>query len=425
MKLSDSHIHQLAQEAIERCRLLGRLSEESGRLTRTFLSPPMREVHTALASWMGELGMEVRIDAVGNVTGQYAGQTPEAPLFLMGSHVDTVRDAGQYDGPLGVMLALALVKGLEGRRLPFAIEAIAFSEEEGVRYGVPFMGSKAVVGRFEVEFLKLKDDQGQTVEQAIRNFGLDPAWIAQAAYNPAQVKGYLEFHIEQGPVLEALGYPLGIVEAIVGGTRLEVAFRGKAGHAGTSPMHLRRDALAGAAEWMTLVEREAREEPGLVATVGMISALPGAANVIPGEVRMSLDVRHQYDDVRSLAVANLITRAQQVAQRRGLELGYLTQYEQASVPCSQDLNELLTLGVEAQGYPVHHLVSGAGHDAMIVAALCPSTMLFLRSPEGLSHHPDESVRPQDVEAALRVGLDFLQRLAESGQPKAESENRRL
>jgi allantoate deiminase len=190
-------------------------------------------------------------------------------------------------------------------------------------------------------------------------------------------------------------------------------------------MHLRRDALAGAAEWMTLVEREAREEPGLVATVGMISALPGAANVIPGEVRMSLDVRHQYDDVRSLAVANLITRAQQVAQRRGLELGYLTQYEQASVPCSQDLNELLTLGVEAQGYPVHHLVSGAGHDAMIVAALCPSTMLFLRSPEGLSHHPDESVRPQDVEAALRVGLDFLQRLAESGQPKAESENRRL
>ncbi len=413
MNLPNSRIHQLAQETIGRCMELARFSEESGRLTRTFLSPPMRDVHTALANWMGELGMEVRIDGVGNVVGRYSGQTPDAPLFLMGSHVDTVRDAGPYDGPLGVMLALALVKGLEGRRLPFAIEVIAFSEEEGVRYGVPFLGSKAVAGRFETVFLKLEDAQGQTLAEAIRGFGLDPAWIAQAAYNPAQVKGYLEFHIEQGPVLEALGYPLGIVEAIVGQTRLDVAFRGKAGHAGTSPMHLRRDALAGAAEWMTLVEREAREEPGLVATVGTISALPGAANVIPGEVRMSLDVRHQYDDVRSLAVANLITRAQQVAQRRGLELGYLTKYEQPAVPCDQHLNNLLALAVESQGYPVHHLVSGAGHDAMILSSLCPATMLFMRSPEGLSHHPDESVWPQDVEAALQVGLDFLNRIAES------------
>jgi allantoate deiminase len=223
----------------------------------------------------------------------------------------------------------------------------------------------------------------------------------------------LEFHIEQGPVLEALGYPLGIVEAIVGQSRLEVAFRGQAGHAGTTPMHLRRDALAGAAEWMTLVEREAREEPGLVATVGMIKALPGAANVIPGEVQMSLDVRHPYDEVRSLAVANLITRAQQVAQRRGLELGYLTKYEQAAVPCHPGLNDLLAQAVEAQGYPVHRLVSGAGHDAMIMTSLCPSTMLFLRSPGGLSHHPDESVWPEDVEAALRVGLDFLERMAHS------------
>ncbi|WP_150117952.1 M20/M25/M40 family metallo-hydrolase, partial [Meiothermus taiwanensis] len=186
---------------------------------------------------------------------------------------------------------------------------------------------------------------------------------------------------------------------------------GQAGHAGTTPMHLRRDALAGAAEWMTLVEREAREEPGLVATVGIITALPGAANVIPGEVRMSLDVRHLEDDTRSRAVANLITRAQQVAQRRGLELGYRTLYEQPAVPCDPDLNALLAQALEAQGYPVHRMVSGAGHDAMIMAALCPATMLFLRSPGGLSHHPDEAVWPQDVEAALRVGLDFLHRLA--------------
>lgn len=411
MNPPDPELSQLAQEALERCQALGRLSEEEGRLTRTFLSPPMREVHRLLTAWMQELGMRVRVDAVGNLLGHYPGQTPDAPLLLMGSHVDTVRDAGRYDGLLGVTLALALVKALAGQRLPLALEVVAFSEEEGVRFGVPFLGSKAVVGQFEVELLQLRDAEGQSMEAVIRAFGLEPAQIPQAAYNPAQVRGFLEFHIEQGPVLEALGYPLGLVEGIVGQSRLEVAFRGKAGHAGTAPMHLRKDALAGAAEWISLVEREAREEPGLVATVGMIQALPGAANVIPGEVQMSLDVRHQDDDVRSLAVANLITRAQQVAQRRGLELGYRTLYEQPAVPCDPGLNALLAEALEAQGYPVHRMVSGAGHDAMIMAALCPSTLLFLRSPGGLSHHPEESVWPQDVEAALRVGLDFLHRLA--------------
>ncbi len=403
----------LAQEAIDRCKTLGKFSEESGKLTRTFLSPPMKEVHAALAGWMGELGMEVRVDGIGNLIGHYPAQSQNAPKFLIGSHLDTVRDAGKYDGPLGVMLGLALVKSLEGRKLPFALEVIAFSEEEGVRYGVPFLGSRAVTGSFDPDLLKLKDPEGATVADALRGFGLEPAWIAQAAYKKAEVLGYLEFHIEQGPVLEALKYPLGIVEAIVGQTRLDVAFRGKAGHAGTTPMNLRRDALAGAAEWMTLVEREAKSEAGLVATIGMISALPGAANVIPGEVRMSLDVRHQYDDVRSLAVANLITRAQQVAQRRDLELGYQTKLEQPAVACNQDLNYVLQDALEALEFPVHRMVSGAGHDAMIMAGLCPSTMLFLRSPDGLSHHPDEAVWPQDVEAAVWVGAEFLRRLEEA------------
>lgn len=410
MSNQPANLANLADQAIQRCKALGRLSEESGKLTRTFLSAPMKEVHALLGGWMQELGMEVRIDGIGNLVGRYGGQRPEAPVFLLGSHLDTVRDAGQYDGPLGVMLGLALVQGLQGRRLPFALEVIAFSEEEGVRYGVPFFGSRAVTGTFDPAYLKLKDRGGSTVEEAIRAFGLDPAWIPQAAYPKASVLGYLEFHIEQGPVLEALDKPLGIVEAIVGQTRLDVAFRGKAGHAGTSPMNLRKDALAGAAEWISMVEREARQEPGLVATVGMIEARPGAANVIPGEVHMSLDVRHQFDQVRAQAVANLITRAQQVAQRRGLELAYLTKYEQAAVPCDQGLIELLAESVEAAEYPLHRLVSGAGHDAMIMAQLCPAAMLFLRSPEGLSHHPEESVWPGDVEAAIRVGLEFLGRL---------------
>lgn len=400
----------LAAEAVSRCRTLSQFSEEKGKLTRTFLSPPVREVHAALAGWMVELGMEVRVDGVGNLIGRYEGAKPGSKTFLIGSHVDTVRDAGKYDGPLGVMLGLALVKALEGRRLPFALEAIAFSEEEGVRYGVPFFGSRAVTGTFDPEFLGLKDPDGSTVADAIRTFGLDPSWIGQAAYSRDKVLGYLEFHIEQGPVLESLKSPLGIVEAIVGQTRLDVAFRGKAGHAGTAPMNLRRDALAGAAEWMTLVEREARGEAGLVATVGMIQALPGAANVIPGEARLSLEVRHRYDEVRERLVAYMATRAQQVAQRRNLELSLLTKYEQPAVPCDEALNYLLEDCLDSLEIPVHRLVSGAGHDAMIMAPFCPSTMLFLRSPEGLSHHPDEAVWSGDVEAAVRVGLEFLRRL---------------
>ena len=400
----------LAAEAVSRCRTLSQFSEEKGKLTRTFLSPPVREVHAALAGWMVELGMEVRVDGVGNLIGRYEGAKPGSKTFLIGSHVDTVRDAGKYDGPLGVMLGLALVKALEGRRLPFALEAIAFSEEEGVRYGVPFFGSRAVTGTFDPEFLGLKDPDGSTVADAIRTFGLDPSWIGQAAYSRDKVLGYLEFHIEQGPVLESLKSPLGIVEAIVGQTRLDVAFRGKAGHAGTAPMNLRRDALAGAAEWMTLVEREARGEAGLVATVGMIQALPGAANVIPGEARLSLEVRHRYDEVRERLVAYMATRAQQVAQRRNLELSLLTKYEQPAVSCDEALNYLLEDCLDSLEIPVHRLVSGAGHDAMIMAPFCPSTMLFLRSPEGLSHHPDEAVWSGDVEAAVRVGLEFLRRL---------------
>jgi len=403
--------NELATEALQRCKVLGKFSEEPKKLTRTFLSPPMKDVHTYLRGWMSELAMEVQVDGVGNLIGRYAGQRPDAPVFLMGSHVDTVRDAGRYDGPLGVVLALALLKGLDGERLPFAMDVIAFSEEEGVRFGVPFLGSRAVTGTFSPDLLKLKDPGGSSIAEAIQAFGLDPEQIPQAAYDKNKVLGYLEFHIEQGPLLDDLNLPLGVVESIAGQTGLEVAFRGKAGHAGTTPMNLRRDALAGAAEWMALVEREAKQEAGLVATVGKIQASPGASNVIPGEVHMSLDVRHQYDEVRSQMVAHLIARAQQVAQRRGLELGFRTNYEQSAVACDEGLRELLAESVEAMEYPVHGLVSGAGHDAMVLAQLCPSAMLFLRSPQGLSHHPDESVWPQDAEAAIGVGLEFLKRLA--------------
>lgn len=383
------------------------MSEDAGNLTRTFLSPPVREVHRRLSDWMTSAGMSVSTDAAGNLRGFYRAINPGAPRLLIGSHIDTVPNAGAFDGPLGVMLGIALVESLAGRRLSFGIEVIAFSEEEGVRFGIPFIGSRALVNAVDRGLLASTDKQGITVEQAIRNFGLDPDNLAQAAIQAKDVLGYLEFHIEQGPVLESLGLPVGIVTAIAGQSRLELVFRGKANHAGTTPMHLRRDALAAAAHWIALVEHQARTTPHLVATVGSIEALPGAGNVIAGVVRMSLDVRHAQDEVRHSALTRMLAGAQQLGVERDIEVEWTQQLDQASAACNPALAATLEKAVEAAGLPVHRMVSGAGHDAMVMARQVPVAMLFVRSPGGISHHPDESVLPVDVDAALQVGLQFL------------------
>ena len=272
-------------EIMERCQVLAGMSETAGAITRTFLCPAMHDVHRTLRIWMEEAGMEIWIDSAGNLRGVYG---EGARRLMIGSHVDTVPDAGAYDGVLGVVLAIALVRALGGRRMKFAIEVVAFSEEEGVRFGVPFIGSRAMIGTLDDELLGRRDARGVTVAQAIRDFGLDAVWTGQEACPT----GYLEFHIEQGPVLDSLGLPLGVVTGIVGQSRFEVTFRGEANHAGTTPMHLRRDALAAAARWTSFVERTARATPGVVATVGALHVHPGATNVVPGEARASLDVRH-------------------------------------------------------------------------------------------------------------------------------------
>ena len=391
-----------ANAVIDRCLTLARFSEEAGRLTRTFLSPPTHDVHRRLREWLEATGSRVVVDSIGNLRGLYQGRDPGAPRLLIGSHVDTVPGAGAYDGVLGVMLGIALVEALDGRRMRYGIEVIAFSEEEGVRYGVPFLGSRAFTGTFDPELLDV-------VAPAVREFGLDPGGIPQASFE-GDVRAYLEFHIEQGPVLDSLDLPLGIVEGIVGLSRLELRFIGKANHAGTTPMHLRKDALAGAAEWITLVERTALDTAGLVATVGRIQALPGASNVIPGEVRAMLDVRHARDEVRLIAVEQLIASAQNMAHRRGLTVEHESLLNQAAVACDPDLVNRLERAVAGSGYPVHRMPSGAGHDAMILAGKVPIAMLFVRSPGGISHHPDESVHPADVDAALNVGLRFLEEL---------------
>ena len=391
-----------AFQIIERCRKLAAHTEEPGFITRTFLSDAMRGVHADVGTWMQHAGMTVSIDAVGNIRGYYAGVTPDAPRLIIGSHLDTVPRAGAFDGILGVVLGVELVELLIGRRFRFAIEVVGFSEEEGVRFGVPFIGSRALMGDID-------DALGALVAEPIRAYGLDPSKIADARVIGPTI-GYLEFHIEQGPVLESLKLSLGVVTAIAGQSRLDVRFEGHANHAGTTPMHLRRDALAGASEWISAVEREALAGRDLVATVGRIEARPGAGNVIAESAVMSLDVRHTDDAVRTGVVARLLESAKQIATRRGLRVTSELRLDQPAAPLDAALTEVLAEAVRAGGHSDYRMPSGAGHDAMIMARQMPAAMLFLRSPGGISHHPDESVLAQDVAAALETGRHFLEQL---------------
>jgi allantoate deiminase len=398
-----------AVSIIDRCREIARCTEIPGEITRRFLTPPMREVHKLVRGWMESTGMTVQVDAVGNLRGLWPGSEPERPRLLIGSHLDTVPNAGAFDGILGVILALAVVEELRGRHLPFAIEVIGFSEEEGVRFSKPFLGSLAVVGKLEAETLARTDGNGISVREAIQAYGLDPALLPAATLSKESF-AYLEFHIEQGPLLESEDASLGIVEALVGQTRMQFIFTGHANHAGTTPMHLRHDAMAASAEWIVAVEDYASSHAGLVATVGKIEASPDAVNVIAGRVTASLDVRHADDTIRKAAITAIIENAKTAAETRGVEVTAKTLLEQPAVPLNPHLTAILQNAAAKAGFPSRRMTSGAGHDAMILAPIIPSTMLFLRSPGGVSHHPDESVLPQDVEAALATAMEFLAQL---------------
>ena len=400
-------LHLAAKLAIDRCRRLATYSEEPGFTTRTYLSAPMHDVHRDLRQWLEACGCDVAIDAAGNLravrSGGGAGLRPAifrgAASLVIGSHLDTVLHAGAFDGVLGVVMGVALLESLGPREWPFDIELIGFSEEEGVRFSLPFLGSRAVTGDLDEAVVAI-------ISPAIREFGLDPAELPLARLR-RPITGYLEFHIEQGPVLEQLGLPVGIVEAIAGQSRLEVRFEGTAAHAGTTPPQLRKDALAGAAEWIAAVERSMRDTPGLVATVGRITAEPGAPNVIAGAAGASLDIRHAHDEIRHRAAQGLTKDAEAIAHSRGLRVCVETRSDLPATPMDRHFVALLEEAVRAAGYPVHRMPSGAGHDAMILAAHVPAAMLFIQSPGGLSHCPQESVREEDVAAALACGAEFL------------------
>lgn len=386
---------------MERCEALGKISDEPDRLTRTFLSPAMRQANQLVGSWMREAGLEVREDALFNLIGRWPSQNPKARTFILGSHLDTVRDAGKYDGPLGVFVALAAIEQLRASKmeLPFHLEVIGFSDEEGVRFQSTYLGSRALAGTLTARDLNSMDRDGV----ALRDSGIGD--VGTARRKRSEIMGYAEVHIEQGPVLESKRLALGVVTAISGQTRTRVEFIGRASHAGTTPMHLRRDALAAAAEFIGAVERRARS--GLVATVGEIRVAPGASNVVPGAATVSLDVRHQRDAARTTACRDLRARAKRIAKKRKLTLKWSTFQETKTVDCDPALTKNLQASVSAIQKRSLLLPSGAGHDAAAMAALCPIAMLFVRCKDGISHHPDESVSEADVAEAVATLTNFL------------------
>lgn len=413
-----------AQTIMQRCDTLGAISEEPDRRTRRYGTPAMRQVNVLVADWMRAAGMSVRQDAIGNLIGRYEAVDAgtDTKSLLLGSHLDTVRDAGRYDGPLGMLVGLAAVERLHARdeRLPYAVELYAFADEEGLRFSTGYLGSRVVAGAFNPADLAATDTEGVTLERAMRDFGGDPAALAASERPTDDLLGYVEVHIEQGPVLEARGLPVGIVSAIQGQSRISVTFRGEAGHAGTVPMALRRDALAAAAEFVLAVEREGQATSELVATVGQLNVEPGASNVIPGRVTLSLDLRHPDDATRKQALDRLQAEAQAIAQRRNVTADWKHLGTSRSVTCAPRLRERLARAVAAAGAEPFELPSGAGHDGVMMSRLTEIAMLFVRCERGISHNPAEAVTDSDVAVALDVIERFLALTAAEQAPDSSA-----
>jgi allantoate deiminase len=385
-------------------------SDEEGRLTRLYLSKAHRDAARQFIVWCSEAGLDAKIDASGNVFARYEGKAPGAPALMLGSHIDTVRNAGRYDGNLGALAALAVVEELaaRGERLDHAVEIVAFGDEEGVRFPTTLTGSRAYAGIFARSALDQKDANGVTMREALTAFGCDPE--AVTTLRGRNVAAFVELHIEQGPVLESENLAIGVVTAINGATRFHATVKGEAGHAGAVPMTLRRDALAAVAEMMTIIEQRAEIEDDLVATVGRIEVEPGAVNVIPAEARFTIDIRAPRDDQRQRAVADMSKRLTAIAGRRKVELTLIQTHEAGAYTCHPAIVVALKESVERTSAPPARLLpSGAGHDTMIMGQLCPAGMLFVRCKGGISHNPAESITLNDAAIGLAALIDFTRR----------------
>ena len=417
--MNGSNFDRLATEILERCDALARCTDEPGRITRIFCSPAMQDAHRLVSEWMKSAGMAPRLDAAGNLVGTYLPPGCDSQRrVLIGSHLDTVADAGRYDGILGVMMGIAAVESLRERgvTLPWAIEVIGFSDEEGVRFGAPFIGSRALAGTLDAEMLALRDAGGVSMAEALEQFGAKPqavGTVGECAIEPGSVVTYLEPHIEQGPLLELVREPIGVVTAIAGQTRMTLQWAGEGGHAGTVPMMQRSDPLVAASRWVMAVDQLGRETKGLVATVGRVEVDPNVPNCIPRRVRASLDVRHSDDAVRHDATRQLLEIAERIAAESRLTFAAECDHQHAAIAMDAHLTERWASVIAAAGHEPQRLVSGAGHDAGVMATVAPTAMLFLRSPGGISHHPAEAVLHGDVAAGLAALVQFIEELAAS------------
>jgi allantoate deiminase len=407
---------RLAAEVMARCDAVAMCSDEPGRITRLFCSAGMRDVHRLVGEYMKSAGMAVRVDAAGNLVGTYLPPGCDSRRrIIIGSHLDSVANAGRYDGVLGVMMGIALVDALReaNAALPWAIDVIGFSEEEGVRFKTPFIGSRALVGTLDEATLNIIDACGVSMREALLDFNADSAAVADCRVDRSSVVAYIEPHIEQGPLLELVAEPVGVVTAIAGQTRLTVEWVGRGGHAGTAPMVQRRDPLVAACKWVTAVAELGQQTAGLVATVGRLEVDPNIPNCIPGKVRTSLDVRHHDDAVRTGAVNELSSLARRLGEQNGPQVSIHQDHEHAAVAMDAASTERLAGVIASLGHEPQRLVSGAGHDAGVMAAVAPAAMLFLRCAGGVSHHPDESVTEGDVRVGLSVLLKFIEELADA------------
>jgi len=404
--------HPLGRAIVERAGLLAAHSDQADALTVPYLTPAHRAAAAQIAAWMREAGLQVHADAVGNVVGRYAAADPGAKTLITGSHFDTVRNGGRFDGRLGILLPIAVIDDLNRRseRLPYHLEVIAFAEEEGVRFKSSFLASSALVGAFDMALLDRADADGVTMRAAMRAAGLpgDEAAIAALARDPARLAGYIEVHIEQGPVLLDRGLPLGVVTSIAGSVRMSATVTGVAGHAGTTPMSMRRDAAAAAAEMILAVERRCSEAATLVGTVGMLGVPNGATNVIAGRCEFSIDIRAGDDATRDAAVDDVVRELNAIARRRGVSLELSQTMRVPCAPCSPRLMDLLERCIARAGAVPLRLPSGAGHDAMILQRVTDVCMLFVRCGDGgISHNPRETMTVEDADLAARAFLEFL------------------
>jgi allantoate deiminase len=400
-----------AKRILQRCEALSACSSAPGRITRVFLSNAQRAASELVGGWMREAGMTVSHDAIGNIVGRYEADRPDVPAMLLGSHLDTVRDAGKYDGVLGVLCAIECVEILNrnGVRKPFALEVVGFADAEGARFGSTLLTSRAIAGDFDSLALDAVDHDGITLRKALRSYGLDPEAVPSAARLPGNTLAYIELHIEQGTILEAEGLAVAAVTAINGLHRFVVEIGGVAGHAGTVPMNLRRDAVAGAAECILSIERICAAQAHLLGTVGWIDSDLSSSNVIPAHAAFAVDVRAPFDEARKAAVAQIKQSLRQICRRRELTLSITDTHEAQSVPCSPQMVDLVADAITEENLPARRIPSAALHDAMALASITPTGMLFLRCKGGTSHNPEESVREEDVAVALHVMLRIIDR----------------